>query len=98
MNILILIAQFWTAVWPVGYASENASAIAQGFFEAYLAMPIVIVFYVSFKIIKRTKYKRLKDIDVTSGRREMDLPAILAEERAIQATWPVWKKWWNLAF
>mgnify|MGYP003662520696 FL=1 len=42
-------------------------------------MPIVIFFYVGFKIVKRTKWKRLAEIDVTSGRREMDLPAILAE-------------------
>jgi amino acid transporter len=61
-------------------------------------LPIVIRFYVSFKIIKKTKYKGLKDIGVTSGRRELDLPAILAEEREIQAMWPWWKKWWNIVF
>lgn len=98
MNLLILTAQFWTAIWPVGYASETSSEIAQGFFEAYLALPIVIVFYAAFKIIKKTKYKRLKDIHITSGRREMDLPAILAEEREIQAKWPWYKKWWNIVF
>jgi amino acid transporter len=48
--------------------------------------------YVGFKFIKKTKYKRIQDIDVTSGRREMDLASILAEERAIQANWPKWKK------
>ncbi|KAI9053112.1 hypothetical protein LZ554_003381 [Drepanopeziza brunnea f. sp. 'monogermtubi'] len=98
MNGLILVAQFWTAVWPVGYAAETPAEIAQGFFQAYLAMPIVILFFVGFKVIKKTKFKRLKDIDVTSGRREMNLPAILAEERAEQATWPWYKKWWNIAF
>lgn len=98
MNMLILIAQFWAAVWPVGYASETPKDTSQGFFEAYLAMPIVIVFYVGFKLAKKTKFKRLKDIDVTSVRREMDLAYILAEERAIQASWPWWKKAWNYAF
>lgn len=99
MNILILIAQFWTAVWPVGYASETPSEIAQGFFEAYLAMPIVIFFYLAFKIIKRPKFKRIRDIDVTSGRREMDdLPGILAHEREVWATWPWYKKVWNTLF
>jgi yeast amino acid transporter len=66
MNILVLIAQFWTTVWPVGYASETPSEIAQGFFEATLVMPIVILFYVAFKIIKKTKFKALKDNDITS--------------------------------
>ena len=70
----------------------TVSGQIQSFFEAYLAMPIVVVFYVAFKIIKKTKFKRIKDIDVTSGRREMDLAAILAEERAVQAKWPRWKK------
>jgi amino acid transporter len=92
MNVLILIAQFWTGAWPVGYASETTSARINGFFQAYLAFPIVVVFYLGFKIIYRPKFKRVKDIDVTSGRREMDLAAILAEERAIQAQWPRWKK------
>ena len=61
-------------------------------------MPIIIVFYIGFKLIKKLKYKRLKDTDVTSGRREMDLPTTLAEERAIQALWPWWKRWWNIVF
>lgn len=55
-------------------------------------MPIVILFYVVFKLVKKTKFKRIQDIDITSGRRELDLTAILAEERAEQAKWPLWKK------
>lgn len=88
MNGLILVAQFWTGAWPVGYASMSAGALVQNFFEAYLAMPIVIVFYVGFKLIYKTKIKKVSEIDVTSGRRELDLAAILAEERAVQAKWP----------
>jgi len=95
MNILILIAQFWTGAWPVGYASMSTNALVQSWFEAYLAAPIVMLFYIVFKLWKKPAFKRLKDIDVTSGRREMDLATILAEERAIQAQWPKWKKIWN---
>jgi amino acid transporter len=64
----------------------------QDFFQAYLAAPIVILFFVVFKIWKRTSFKRIQDIDVTSGRRELNLAEILAEERALQAKWPRWKK------
>ena len=95
LNILILIAQFWTGFAPVGYAEMSASERVQSWFEAYLSAPIIIVFYVFFKIWKRPAFKRIKDIDVTSGRREMDLTEILAEERAEQATWPWWKKAWK---
>jgi amino acid transporter len=89
---VILIAQFWTGFAPVGYASMTSGELVQSWFEAYLAAPIVIIFYVGFKLIKKTKFKRVQDIDITSGRREMDLATILAEERAIQAQWPKWKK------
>lgn len=95
LNILILIAQFWVGFAPIGYASESASALVQDWFEAYLSAPIVITFFLVFKIWKRTSFKRVKDIDITSGRREMDLASILAEERAEQATWPKWKKVYN---
>jgi len=91
-NCLILVAQFWTGFAPVGYASLTTGELVQTWFEAYLAAPIVAVMYILFKLIKKTKFKRVQDIDITSGRREMNLAAILAEERAIQAQWPRWKK------
>jgi amino acid transporter len=91
-NILILIAQFWTGFAPVGYGSMTAGARVESFFLAYLAAPIVAIMFVAFKLIKKTKFKRVQDIDITSGMRELDLPTILAEERAIQAKWPRWKK------
>jgi len=91
-NILILIAQFWTGFAPVGYASMTAGARVQSFFLAYLAAPIIFIMFVLFKLIKKTKFKKVQDIDITSGMREMDLASILAEERAIQAKWPKWKK------
>lgn len=92
MNCLILVAQFWTGFAPVGYAEMTASERVKGFFEVYLAAPIIIAFFLGFKLIKRTKFRKIKDIDITSGRRDMNLAEILAEERAIQAKWPMWKK------
>jgi yeast amino acid transporter len=65
------------------------------FFEGYLAAPIVIVCYIGFKLWKKTSIRRIQDIDVVSGRRELDLEHILAEEKAVQATWPRWKKVWK---
>lgn len=91
-NILILIAQFWTGFAPVGYGSMTAGERVENFFEAYLAFPIVILFFVVFKVWHKTKFKKTSEIDVTSGRREMNLAEILAEERAEQAQWPKWKK------
>lgn len=94
-NGLVLVAQFWTGFAPVGYGEMTAGELVENFFKAYLAAPIVVLCYVVFKVVKKTRFKRVHEIDVTSGRRELDLAAILAEERAEQAKWPRWKKVWH---
>ncbi|KAI5783554.1 amino acid permease-domain-containing protein [Geopyxis carbonaria] len=86
-NVLVLIAQFWTALWPIG---EDPNA--EVFFSSYLAVPVVIFCYVVYKVMYRTPFVRAKDMDLVTGRRELDLSQILAEERAEQAKWPKWKK------
>lgn len=94
-NCLVLIAQFWTGFAPVGYAELSGSERTKNFFEVYLAAPVVIAFYIGFKIWKRSSVRRLKDIDIVSGRREIDLDQILADERVARASWPMWKKVWK---
>ena len=79
----------------MGYASMTAAEQVESWFEAYLAAPIVIIMFLAFKIVKKTRFRRLSEIDIDSGKREMDLPTILAEERAEQAKWPMWKKIWK---
>jgi yeast amino acid transporter len=91
-NILVLTAQFWTGFAPIGYADMTAGERTKSWFEAYLSGPIILFCFLGFKLWKRTTFKRIKDIDITSGRREMDLSEVLAAERAERATWPRWKK------
>lgn len=91
-NILVIVVSFWTGFAPVGYAEDSTSELIQSWFEANLSLPILILMYFGFKFIKKTKIKKISEIDITSGRRELDLASILAEERAIQAKWPLWKK------
>ena len=91
-NCLVLVAQFWTGAWPVGFEEMTAAQKVNNFFLAYLAAPVVIIFYVAFKVYKRTSIVKSKDMDLQTGRRELNLPVLLAEERAEQAAWPKWKK------
>jgi len=95
-NILVLIAQFWTGFAPVGYASMSASARIENFFQGYLAAPIVFVFYVVYKVVRRTSYRRISDIDLNSGVRELNVQQLIAEERAERATWSKPKRYWNV--
>lgn len=98
LNILCLIAQFYVALFPIGGSPD-----AEAFFEAYLAAPLVIVFFIGWKLYKKDwKFGvKLRDINIDEGRREMDLDAFhqeLAAERAEKATWPWWKRTWDFWF
>jgi amino acid transporter len=88
LNCLILIAQFWVALFPIG---EKANATS--FFKVFLCVPILLVCYF-FWIFYKKDYKFLVDcktIDIDTGRREVDLELLkqeIAEERAFIASKP----------
>lgn len=95
LNVLVIIAQFWVALWPIGGKPE-----ASGFFQLYLSAPVIIVFYVGHKIWKRNWkfYIRAKDIDIDTGRRELDLELLkqeIAEQKEILASKPFYKRVWH---
>ncbi|EAS27306.3 amino acid permease [Coccidioides immitis RS] len=69
--IIVLIAQFYTAVWPLGGGVNNA----EGFFKSYLAMPVVLFFWACGYFWKGKGWLKLSQIDVDSGRREIDWEA-----------------------
>lgn len=95
LNILVLIAQFWIAVWPIGVKPN-----ANDFFMSYLSFPIVLACYLGHKIWKRNwkLYIKADDIDLDTGRRELDLDLLkqeLAEEKAYLASKPLYYRVWN---
>ncbi|EMG46987.1 General amino acid permease, putative, partial [Candida maltosa Xu316] len=61
LNVLVLIAEFWLAIFPLGDKPN-----AKGFFEAYLGFVILIVFYIGHKIWRKNwiLFIRSKDIDI----------------------------------
>ena len=99
-NILVLIAQFWVGIAPVpdsdGTRITGAVPLVQNFFELYLAVPVVLLFYVPYKLLYKTPFMRAKDMDLKRGRRELNLRELLLEEDLEKATWPKWKKAYKL--
>jgi amino acid transporter len=89
-NVLILIADFWTGFAPIGYKNMTISELVISFFSSYLAAPIVILFYVSYKFYYKTPIMRAKNIDLKTGMRELNSGSIMTE-RDDPATWPKWK-------
>ncbi|KAF2090804.1 putative amino acid permease [Saccharata proteae CBS 121410] len=95
-NVLVLIAQFWVGFAPIGYGDMTASELVENFFEVYLAFPIVFAFYIPYKLWYKTPFVRAHNMDLHTGIRELNLAELLAEERAEQAAWPKWKKWYKV--
>ncbi|KAK2803613.1 glyceraldehyde-3-phosphate dehydrogenase 1 [Onygenales sp. PD_10] len=93
-NIVILIAQFWVGAFPIPKKGEilPTTERVKLFFEAYLALPLIIACYFGYKIKYRTKILRAKDMDLDTGRRDLNIGHLIAEERAERAEWPMWKK------
>ncbi|EER25957.1 general amino-acid permease GAP1, putative [Coccidioides posadasii C735 delta SOWgp] len=93
-NILVLMGQFWVGVAPIIQEMDGDPTVAgvKNWFSVYLAAPIVILFYVPYKIRFKTKIVRAKDMDLKTGRRDLHLAHLIAEERAERAEWPLWKK------
>ncbi|OIW34900.1 amino acid permease [Coniochaeta ligniaria NRRL 30616] len=96
-NVAVLLAQFWVAAWPV-YTPVTADedktprGNAKNFFLEYLAAPIVLVFYVGYKLWFRTSVVRIADMDVDTGRRDFNLPILLKQESEEMIYWPMWKR------
>jgi yeast amino acid transporter len=91
-NCLILIAQFWTGFSPVGWQHMTSRELAINFFQAYLAAPVVIIMYLGHKLYIRPKIVRSRDMDLFTGKREMNVKELLVNERAEQRNWPTWKR------
>lgn len=79
--VMVLIAQFYVALFPP--LNDGEMNDAEGFFKDYLALPVVGFFWVCGYFWKRTGWLKLSQIDVDSGRREIDWEAhhAIAEKR-----------------
>jgi len=62
--ILVLIAQFYIAISPIGGTPSNPTDVAITFFQSYLALPVVVLFYVIGFAWKRTTPQRAHQIDL----------------------------------
>lgn len=89
--LLILVAQLWVAIDPVGSTSPSPRERASNFFTAYLAAPVVLTFYAFYKIWYRTSWVRVKDIDLNTGRHESSSAVYRDKVREDKTLWPRWK-------
>jgi amino acid transporter len=91
--VIVLLAQFYIAISPLG----KRVGTAEDFFMSYLALPCVMLFWVVGYFWKRTGWLRTHQMDVDTGRRELDWEEINAY-RAKVAAWPAWRRILNHMF
>jgi yeast amino acid transporter len=85
LNCLCMVACFYVAVWPVG-----GTPSASGFFEQYLAAPLILALYLFWKIYSREWrfLVPLHEMDVTSGiRGNINELKQIAAENHVEETW-----------
>ncbi|KAF5092750.1 hypothetical protein D0Z00_004430 [Geotrichum galactomycetum] len=75
-NALVLCFTFWTSLFPIG-SDPNP----EDFFMSYLAVPVVLAFYIIHKLIYKPSIIRAKDMDLITGRREFDIDVLKQEIR-----------------
>ncbi|KAI5864998.1 amino acid permease [Durotheca rogersii] len=91
-NVAVLLAQFWVGAWPVGWRELPPRDLAQSFFLQYMAVPVVVVFYLAHRLYAQTSFVRIADMDIVTGRRDFNLPILLAQEAEERRGWPRWKR------
>ncbi|ORY78861.1 amino-acid permease inda1 [Leucosporidium creatinivorum] len=96
--VLVLIAQFYIAVWPIGGTSSDPLEAAETFFLSYLAMPILLALWLGVYAWKRTLPKALKDIDLDTGRKSWLTVDEMREYRAERALAPMHVKIFRALF
>ncbi|WFD29821.1 hypothetical protein MSPP1_000834 [Malassezia sp. CBS 17886] len=81
-NILVVCAKFYVSAFPIGEESMTGMKRAYEFFVGMVSLPIVLLFFFLFKIIRRTRIVRLREVDLVTGRRAAVSSEMRAQERA----------------
>ena len=72
-NVFLALVQGWTTLAPFK---------AGKFVDAYILLPLFLIIFFGFKIVMKTKWRRIADIDLDSGRRmDLDSPCAKPEDR-----------------
>lgn len=83
LNVVILVLIIWIALFPIN-SSTQSKANPKNFFQEYLAVPIFLLFYIPWKIWKKSSIVRISEMDLDTGTREFDLELLqyeIAEEK-----------------
>ncbi|GAA5866545.1 hypothetical protein JCM8547_005451 [Rhodosporidiobolus lusitaniae] len=96
--VLVLIAQFYIAIWPLGGMSDSGSQAAEDFFLTWLAAPILLFFWLCAFIKNRTLPYKTHEIDIDTGRKCWFTVEEMEEYRAERRNAPWYKRIFRMLF
>ncbi|KAF9531465.1 APC amino acid permease [Crepidotus variabilis] len=96
--VIVLIAQFYIAIWPIGGMSDDPKEVAETFFQVYLAVPVMILFYIIGYAWKRTLPQRAHEIDLDTGRKSWLTVEEMREYRAERKRAPLYIRVYRILF
>lgn len=91
-NVLVVIFQFYIAAFPIGEGEESPNDRVYSFFLNFLAVPVVLAFYIVWKIWTRADFVKVEDMDITTGRLQPVPLEVLRREREEERQKPFWKR------
>ncbi|GAA6041879.1 hypothetical protein JCM8097_004527 [Rhodosporidiobolus ruineniae] len=96
--VLVLIAQFYISLWPIGGMSDDAAEVAESFFLTWIALPILLFFWICAYIKNRTLPYKVHEIDIDTGRKCWFTAEEMNEWRAERKNAPWWKRTYRMLF
>ncbi|GAA5953501.1 hypothetical protein JCM3765_005055 [Sporobolomyces pararoseus] len=95
---LVLIAQFYVALFPIGGPPDDPQKRAEDFFLVYLALPVLLFFWAGAIIKKRTRPWKISEIDIDTGRKCWDTAEELNLWRAERRKAPLYVRIYRMLF
>lgn len=92
LNIMVIAANVYIGAFPIGEGDESPNDRAYDFFNANISLVVLLAFFLGYKLIFRTRYVRLEEMDIHTGRRDPVSEEVLEQERAEARARPLWKK------
>ncbi|KAI9655650.1 MAG: glyceraldehyde-3-phosphate dehydrogenase 1 [Alyxoria varia] len=98
MNAVVLVAQFWTGFAPVGYEGMSVRERVRSWFSVYMALPVVLAFYLPYKLWNRTRIVGAREMDLRTGVREGNLRELVEEVKEEEREWGRARRIYNFFF
>lgn len=90
---LIVVGEIWVSIWPIWNDGAPSNIT---FWQNCLSLPLMLVLWLGHKIYTKTLgtfMVKLTDIDLDTGRRELDIELLkqeIADEKAYIKSRPIW--------